>query len=93
MLRFECPYCGLRDEPEFRWGGEVPLVRPSPPQLVSDWEWAAYLFFRDNPKGLVRERWLHAFGCRQWLVVVRNTVTHQIYSTSRISDPMPELPS
>jgi sarcosine oxidase subunit delta len=91
MLQFECPYCGPRDEPEFRWGGEVPLVRPGPPQLVSEWDWAAYLFFRDNPKGLVRERWLHALGCRQWFVVVRNTVTHEICSTSQISDPTPEV--
>ena len=81
MLQFECPYCGLRDEPEFRWGGEVPLLRPGPPQLVSRGDWAAYLFFRENPKGLVRERWLHALGCRQWFVVVRNTVTHEICST------------
>ena len=91
MLQFECPYCVLRDEPEFRWGGEVPLVRPGPPQLVLEWDWAAYLFFRDNPKGLVRERWLHALGCRQWFVVVRNTVTHEICSTSQISDPTPQV--
>jgi sarcosine oxidase subunit delta len=91
MLRIECPWCGPRDEPEFRWGGEVPIVRPGPPEAVSDSAWGEYLFQRDNPKGWVRERWLHTFGCRQWLVVVRHTATHEIRSTSRISDPMPEI--
>lgn len=91
MLRIRCPWCGDRDEPEFRWGGEVPLVRPGPPERVSEAEWAEYLFFRDNAKGWLRERWLHALGCRQWFIVVRNTVTHEIRATSRIGDPVPEL--
>ena len=91
MLRIQCPWCGSRDEPEFRWGGEVPIVRPAPPEEVSDAAWAEYLFLRDNPKGLVRERWLHALGCRQWFLVVRNTVTHEIRATSRIGDPLPEV--
>ncbi len=91
MLRITCPWCGPRDESEFRWGGEVPLKRPGPPESVSETSWAAYLFMRDNPKGLVRERWVHAFGCRQWFVVVRSTATHAIRSTSRIEDPLPEV--
>jgi sarcosine oxidase, subunit delta len=91
MLRIRCPWCGDRDEPEFRWGGEVPIARPGPPPSVSEAQWAEYLFFRDNPRGWVRERWLHAMGCRQWLIVVRNTVTHEIRATCRIGDPMPQL--
>jgi len=91
MLRIPCPWCGPRDEPEFRWGGEVPLVRPGPPQAVTESAWAEYLFMRDNPKGLVRERWLHALGCRQWFIVVRNTVTHEIQATSALGDPLPEI--
>jgi heterotetrameric sarcosine oxidase delta subunit len=91
MLRIHCPWCGPRDEPEFRWGGEVPIVRPGPPGEVSEAAWAEYLFLRDNPKGLVRERWLHALGCRQWFVVVRDTLTHEIRATSRIGDCLPEI--
>ena len=91
MLRIVCPWCGPRDEREFRWGGEVPLARPGPPERVSDPEWADYLFIRTNPKGWTRERWLHALGCRQWLVVVRNTVSHEIRSTARIDGPMPDI--
>lgn len=91
MLRIHCPWCGPRDEPEFRWGGEMPGARPAARGEVSDTAWAEYLFLRDNPKGLIRERWLHALGCRQWFVVVRNTVTHEIRATSRIGEPLPEI--
>ena len=91
MLRIHCPWCGPRDEPEFRWGGEVPVVRPGPPAQASDSAWAEYLFLRDNPKGPVRERWLHALGCRQWFVVVRDTMTHEIRATGRIGDGLPEV--
>ena len=67
-------------------------MRPGPPERVSDEAWAEYLFTRDNPKGFVRERWLHALGCRQWFVVVRSTVTHEIRATARLGDPLPEAP-
>jgi len=93
MLRISCPWCGPRDELEFRWGGEFPLVRPGPPERVSDQAWADYLFYRENPKGWVRERWCHTAGCRQWFVVVRNTVTHEIRWTGRIDELMPEINS
>jgi len=92
MLRIPCPFCGDRDEPEFRWGGEIPVTRPGPAPQVSDEAWASYLFTRSNPKGLVLERWLHAAGCRQWFAVVRSTVTHEIRSTHKLSDPLPEIP-
>ena len=29
MLRIECPFCGLRDEPEFAYGGESQVTRPA----------------------------------------------------------------
>ena len=78
MLRIECPYCGLRDQTEFRCGGEADRTRPSQPDRCSDQQWADYLFYRDNPKGLLRERWVHSFGCRQWFTVIRDTATHEI---------------
>lgn len=66
-------------------------MRPGPPRQVSEAQWAEYLFMRGNPKGWVRERWVHALGCRQWFIAVRNTVTHEIRSTHRIGDALPEL--
>ncbi|MFZ0499162.1 MAG: sarcosine oxidase subunit delta [Steroidobacteraceae bacterium] len=91
MLRIPCPWCGPRDEPEFHWGGEVPILRPGPPETVSATAWAEYLFMRDNPKGWVRERWVHAFGCRRWFIVVRNTITHEIRTTGKLGDSLPEI--
>lgn len=93
MLSISCPWCGPRDEPEFRWGGEVSILRPGPPETVSDTSWADYLFMRDNPKGWVTERWLHALGCRQWFIVVRNTATHEIRITTQMSKPPADIPS
>jgi sarcosine oxidase subunit delta len=87
MLHIPCPWCGPRDEPEFRWGGEVPRVRPGPPETVSDAAWAEYLFMRDNLKDFVRERWQHELGCRQWFIVERSTVTHEIRSTAKLDLP------
>ncbi len=84
MLRIPCPYCGLRDQSEFQFGGEAALVRPAAPEAASDVEWADYLFYRDNVKGAHLERWLHSFGCRQWFLVERDTVSHQIRGSRRL---------
>ena len=78
MLRIPCPYCGTRDQDEFKFGGESHITRPEHPEQASDAEWAEYLFYRKNPKGVHFERWLHSFGCRQWFNLARDTVTHEI---------------
>lgn len=78
MMRIECPWCGLRDQVEFRYGGAAGVARPAEPAAASDSEWADYLFHRDNPQGPNAERWVHAWGCRRWFVVVRDTLTHEI---------------
>jgi heterotetrameric sarcosine oxidase delta subunit len=86
MLRIECPFCGVRDQVEFHFGGEASVVRPPVPQSASDAEWADYLFYRDNIKGLHRERWVHSFGCRQWFIVERDTLTHDIRGSRRLDE-------
>ena len=40
-----------------------------------------YVYARENPKGWHVEWWHHVAGCRQWIKVVRNTLTHEIDST------------
>ena len=57
MMQLKCPWCGIRDESEFVCGGTTHLARP--PLTATDAEWAEYLFFRDNPKGVHLERWRH----------------------------------
>ncbi len=80
MLKISCPWCGERDETEFKCGGEAGIVRPCNPESTSDAAWADYLFMRKNPKGLHREQWVHSHGCRKWFVVERDTVSYQILS-------------
>jgi sarcosine oxidase subunit delta len=91
MLRIECPYCGIRDQSEFSFGGESLISRPENPEQLNDAEWANYQFYRDNPKGLHFERWVHQFGCRQWFNAVRDTVSHEIVETYRMGE-QPETP-
>jgi heterotetrameric sarcosine oxidase delta subunit len=78
MLLIRCPWCGERDEVEFSYGGQAGVVYPADPDALSDDEWAQWLFFRDNPKGELAERWVHTHGCRRWFEVVRDTVTNEI---------------
>lgn len=89
MLRIPCPWCGVRDETEFRFGGEAHVERPD--LEVSDAEWADYLFNRENPKGLHYERWCHVYGCSQWFNVVRDTVTHEIHAVYEMGEAKPDI--
>jgi sarcosine oxidase subunit delta len=77
MLLIRCPWCGPRDETEFRYGGEAQVARPADPQALDDAAWAEYVFMRNNPKGWFCERWVHASGCRRWFNIERHTLTHE----------------
>ena len=87
MLTIACPWCGPRGEHEFVYGGEAGIVRPVPAATVSDAVWGEYLYGKRNEKGPHRELWCHNGGCGQWLIIVRDTVTHEITSTMRIGAP------
>ena len=91
MFQIRCPYCGPRDEPEFKYGGQAHVAYPADPDALTDEQWADFLFMRDNPKGVWRERWMHAAGCRRWFNVVRNTSTHAFGPSYRVGDPPPEV--
>ena len=51
MLLIPCPWCGPRPEVEFTYGGEAHIARPANPSLLSDTDWADFLYNRKNPKG------------------------------------------
>jgi len=91
MLHIPCPWCGLRDETEFSYGGQAHIVYPADPHALSDEEWAQYLFMRENPKGLFLERWVHSQGCRRWFNAQRHTVTHQISVTYKPGGARPTV--
>jgi len=76
-MRIPCPYCGPRDSSEFNYGGDAARVRPNITDADPE-HWLAYVYERDNPRGPHKEFWHHLHGCRQWLVVTRDTATHVI---------------
>ena len=80
MLRISCPICGTRDEVEFNYGGDASIKRPDIADMSLD-VWTDFLFKRKNIKGNHKEYWHHASGCRQWIVVERDTLTHDIKTT------------
>ena len=45
-----------------------------------------YLYLRDNPAGEHQELWYHEQGARSWLVVTRNTLTHEITAVEMAHD-------
>lgn len=81
-MQISCTCCGPRDYSEFTFGGDATKVRPADTAPQADW--LDYVYQRENPLGLHREYWQHTSGCRQWLIVERNTLTHEIASVEAI---------
>lgn len=73
-----CPWCGEREDAEFKYGGPAGVAYPAEPEAIDDGAWARYIFHRLNPKGPLKERWYHSAGCRRWFTLTRDTVTHRI---------------
>ncbi|MDH3281831.1 MAG: sarcosine oxidase subunit delta [Gammaproteobacteria bacterium] len=93
MLRIPCPVCGLRDHSEFTYRSGISPDKQRPSEDETNIElWCDYLFIPTNPRGVHREYWHHAYGCRQWLVVERNTLNHEIAGAVLARHADPELP-
>ena len=92
MLLISFPWCGPRDEAEYHYGGQAHVPYPADPAMLSDEEWARYLFFRDNPRGPFAERWCHSAGCRRWFNVLRDTSTDRILVVYKLDEPRPVAP-
>jgi sarcosine oxidase subunit delta len=75
-----CPHCGTRPKEEFSIQGDASRVRPQP--SATDEAWYRYVYVRDNPRGRYSEYWHHVAGCRRWLVVERDNVTHEVFSVT-----------
>lgn len=81
------PLLGPRDAAEFVYLGDAALIdRP-------DWQaenaaeaFYAYGYLRDNPAGVHQELWYHEQGDRSWLVVTRDTVSHEITAVELARD-------
>lgn len=90
MHYIHCPWCGLRDESEFQYQGDATVKRPDDDAPID--AFTDYVYFRRNPKGPHAELWHHTGGCRRYLVVERNTKTHEIQSV-RYAKPLEAQPA
>ena len=81
------PLLGPRDAQEFTYLGEASLIdRPDWQADDAAEQFYNYQYLRNNPAGEHRELWFHEGGDRSWLVVTRNTVTHEISNVELARD-------
>ena len=84
-MRLKCPICGDRDRREFYYVGHA-LALERPDAAADATAWDDYLHNRDNPAGVTKDLWFHETGCSAWLVVTRDTVTHEVFDCELASD-------
>ena len=86
------PLLGLRDAAEFTiYGDACMMQRPivEDPANIGDDDvhrFYEFMYLRDNLAGVHRELWYHEQGDRSWLVVTRNTLTHEIIEVELASE-------
>jgi sarcosine oxidase subunit delta len=92
MLLIRCPFCDMdRPELEFRYAGEAHVARPADPMSAGDADWAEFLYFRTNPRGLHAERWRHIHGCGRFFNALRDTVSDRFLATYPAGAPRPDV--
>lgn len=69
MLRITCPHCGVRSLIEWVYGEILDT-----PEGLTDVS-LDRAFNHTNSPGIVTEAWFHAYGCRRWVTVRRDTTT------------------
>ena len=81
------PLLGPRDAAEFTYLGDANMInRPDWQSDTANQDFYEYGYLRSNPAGIHRELWFHEAGDRSWLVVTRNTVTHEISNVEMARD-------
>ena len=80
------PLLGPRDAAEFTVLGDASLIHRPDGMTASLQDMHDYAYLRDNPAGDHRELWYHEHGDRSWLVVTRNTLTHEVVKVEMARD-------
>lgn len=73
----KCPHCGPREASEYTYVGDATIKRPADDDPDIE-RWSDYVFMRDNPRGAHSEHWQHTSGCRAFIKVQRDTISHEI---------------
>ena len=88
----EHPLLGPRDSSEFVYLGDASLInRPKWDEEESEDRFFEYLYLRKNIAGIHNELWFHQQGDRSWLVISRNTLTHEIIKVDLATNFSKEL--
>ena len=77
MMLIACPHCGPRAQAEFayeRTRDSIVTIAMAPDVAMTT------LFERTNQRGVDDELWRHSHGCRRFILLRRNRVTHEILS-------------
>ena len=81
------PLLGPRDISEFVYLGDASLLkRPTWDSNKSEEKLYEDLYLRNNVAGIHKELWFHQHGDRSWLVVTRNTISHEITKVELAAD-------
>ncbi len=81
------PRLGPRDSAEFVYKGDAGLIERPFGTDTSIEQMHDYAYLRDNTAGAHRELWYHEQGDRSWLIVTRDTVTHEILDVALARPP------
>ena len=88
----EHPLLGPREINEFVYVGDASLLnRPKWDSEDAVYKFYKYVYLRKNPAGIHKELWFHQQGDRSWLVVSRNTLTHEIVKVDLVSNIVKEM--
>lgn len=86
------PLLGPRDSSEFTYMGDASLMM-RPDAMAEDRSaedimaaFVDYGYVRDNIAGIHQELWFHEQGDRSWLVVTRDTTSHEIINAELARD-------
>ena len=74
-IQIPCPNCSAQPIQEFVYG-EIPVAPET--LTAADARDLDREFMRNNVEGVSAERWFHAYSCRRWLALQRNTGNDQI---------------
>lgn len=85
-MRITCPHCGERSLDEFVYQGDASITRPDPAAANARDAFYVYGYERKNIAGPHSELWYHSAGCHAWLVVSRDTRSHEINSVTLARD-------
>ena len=90
-MLIKCPHCGTRPVEEFTFLGDATPVRPTSNDPATMDQWFDYVYLRDNPKGLVFERWRHMHGCGRFFNAARHSVSDKFIMTYKAGEPKPTI--